>query len=160
MALSDLIRRRLRAGVLLAFIPVAAAACSDSDPLDPDPEPDIHQMVLQVEGGMQITFNRARVASGPLTLEDGDVVTLSFFGPDGAEEEMVNDPERFELRVNYPGGNPAGLTFTPSAADEFSGTFTRTSPTPPDVPMIVQFELWHITDDHSDGRWNVSVTVL
>jgi hypothetical protein len=145
-----------RRGAALFF----ATACDDSDPVNPDPHPDIDQMILDVEGGMQITFNRAKTASGTLTLSDGDVVTLSFLGPDGTEEEQANDTERFDLRVNFPNGNPAGLAFTPSAADEYSGTFTRTSPTGAN-PMIVQFELLHTSakEPHSDGKWNVSVIV-
>ena len=156
MISSDLIRRAFQAGALIASLAVAAA-CSDSDPLDPDPEPDVHQMIIQVEGGMQITFNRARIASGPLTIENNSVITLSFLGPDGSEEENANDTERFELRVTYPNGNPAGLMFMPSASDEYSGTFTRT--TPSETPIIVQFELWHTTDEHSDGKWNANVIV-
>ena len=158
MTPADLVRRGLRAGVLLTALAIAAAGCDDSDPVDPDPEPDIHQMIVQVENGMQITFNRARIASGPLTIQDNDVVTLSFLGPEGEEEPNANDTERFDLRVNYPNGNPAGLTFTPSAGDEYSGTFTRTSPTSSEG-MIVQFELWHVTDEHQDGRWNAQVIV-
>ncbi len=158
MIASDIIRRSVLAGIVLLTLSIGVA-CSDSDPTDPDPEPDIHQMIVQVEGGMQITFNRARVASGTLTLANNAVVTLSFLGPDGAEEQNANDTERFDLRVNFPGGNPAGLTFTPSASDEYSGTFTRT--TPSSSPMIVQFELWHATETppHSDGKWNAQVIV-
>jgi len=156
MGFSDDVSRGLRACILLASLAVAAA-CSDSDPVDPDPEPDIHQMVIQVEQGMQITFNRSRIASGTLTIQNNSVVTLSFLGPDGLDEPNANDTERFELRVNYPNGNPIGLVFTPSAADEYSGTFTRT--TASTTPMIVQFELYHTTDDHSDGKWNALVTV-
>ena len=59
--------------------------------------------------------------------------------------------------MNYPGGNPAGLVFTPSPTNPFAGTFTRTAPTT--IPMIVQFELYHITRDHDDGRWNVQAVV-
>ena len=152
---ADLARR---AAVLVAALFITTA-CDDSDPLNPDPPPDIHQMILQVEGGMQITFNRAKVASGTLTLQDGDVVTLSFLGPDGEEEENANDTQRYDLEVNYPNGNPAGLVWTPSAADEYSGTFTRASPT--STPMIVQFALIHTSVDPDDtvGRWNVSVIV-
>jgi hypothetical protein len=155
---SDFIRRALRAGVFLASL-AFAASCSDSDPLDPDPHANIHQMVVQVEGGMQITFNINRIASGPLTIENNSVVTLTFLGPNGTEEENAHDSERFDLRVNYPGGNPAGLTFTPSTSDEFSGTFTRM--TPSSTAMIVQFELWHASESppHFDGRWNAEVIV-
>ncbi len=156
MAFPCSIRRGFRSGVVLAFLAIVAA-CSDSDPMDPDPEPDIHQMIIQVEQGTQITFNRSRVASGTLTIQNNSVVTLSFLGPDGAEEPNANDTERFDLRVNYPNGNPIGLVFTPSAADEYSGTFTRT--TASTTPIIVQFELYHTTDDHSDGKWNALVTV-
>ena len=147
-----------RSRVLIAALAIAAA-CDDSDPLDPDPEPDIEQVIVQVEGGMQVTFNRADVASGMLTLRNNDVVTISFLAPDGEEEENANDTQRFDLVVNYPGGNPAGLVWTPSAADEYSGTFTRTSPT--STPMIVQFQLMHTSEDppHSDGKWNVHVVV-
>ncbi len=149
-----------RAAILVAALFIATA-CDDSDPMDPDPEPDIEQVILQVEGGMQITFNRADVASGTLTLRNNDVVTLSFLAPDGEDEENANDTQRFNLVVNYPNGNPAGLVFTPSAADEYSGTFTRSSPTPTDQTMIVQFELIHTSEepDHSDGKWNVNVIV-
>ena len=159
MTTTDLIRHAQRAAVLVVAALALTTACDDSDPLDPDPEPDIHRTVLQVDGGMQITFNRGRIASGTLTLRDGDVVTLSFFGPEGEQDEVANNTERFDLVVNYPNGNPAGLVFTPSAADEYSGTFTRTSPTT--TPMIVQFELIHTSEepDHSDGRWNVEVIV-
>ncbi len=158
MIASDIIRRSVLAGIVLASLSMGAA-CSDSDPMDPDPEPDIHQLIVQAEGGMQITFNRARIASGTLTLANNAVVTLSFLGPDGAEEEIANDTERFDLRVSFPGGNPAGLTFTPSASDEYSGTFTRT--TPSSSPTIVQFELWHTSEatPHSDGKWNAQVIV-
>ena len=147
-----------RAAILVAAL-FFTTACDDSDPLDPDPRPDIHQTILQVEGGMQVTFNRAKVASGTLTISDGDVVTLSFLGPDGEEEENANDTERFDLQVNYPNGNPAGLVWTPSAADEYSGTFTRSSPTT--NPMILQFELIHTSRDPDEtvGRWNVTVIV-
>ena len=157
MLLDSLTRR---AAILVAALFIATA-CDDSDPLDPDPEPDINQMILQVEGGMTITFNRARIASGTLTLRNNDVVTLTFLAPDGEEEENVNDTQRFDLVVNYPNGNPAGLVFTPSAADEYSGTFTRTSPTAPETTTIVQFELIHTSEDpdHSDGKWNVNVIV-
>ena len=158
MTPSDLVRRGLRAGVLLAALALTSAACDDSDPVDPDPRPDIHQTIVQVEDGMQITFNRAGIASGPLTIADGDVVTLSFLGPDGEEDENANDTERFDLRVNYPDGNPAGLTFTPSAQDEYSGTFTRTSPTTSNG-MIVQFELYHVTRKESVKKLNAQVIV-
>ena len=155
----SLLAHTRHAAILVAAL-LFVTACDDSDPVNPDPHPDIHQMILQVDGGMEITFNRAKVASGTLTLADGDVVTLSFLGPDGEEEENANNTERFDLRVNYPNGNPAGLSFTPSAADEYSGTFTRTASTGSN-PMIVQFELWHssASTPHSDGRWNVSVIV-
>ena len=156
MARFDLIRCSIRAGVLIAALGVFPA-CSDSDPLDPDPEPDIHQMIVQVEGGMQISFNRSRTASGMLTLPNNSVITLSFLGPDGVEEENANDTERFDLRVNFLNGNPAGLTFTPSAGDEYSGTITASAPTA--SPVIVQFELWHVTDEHPDGKWNAQVVV-
>jgi hypothetical protein len=157
MPLTDLTRR---AAILVAALFVATA-CDDSDPLDPDPEPDIEQVILQVEGGMRITFNRADIADGTLTLRDGAVVTLSFLDPDGQDEENANNTERFDLVVDYPGGNPAGLSFTPSAADEYSGTFTRTSPTAPNTTMIVRFTLVHTSEDpdHADGRWNVSTIV-
>ena len=147
-----------RAAIVVAALFIAAG-CDDSDPLDPDPHPDIEQTILQVEGGMQITFNRADVASGTLTLRNNDVVTLTFLAPDGEEEENAADTQRFDLQVNYPNGNPAGLVWTPSQADEYSGTFTRTSPT--SAPMILQFELIHASKDppHSDGKWNVSVIV-
>ena len=155
MQLTDFARR---ASVLTAAL-LIGAGCDDSDPLDPDPEPDIEQVILQVEGGMQVTFNRADVASGTLTLRNNDVVTVSFLAPDGEDEENANDTGRFDLLVNYPGGNPAGLVWTPSAADEYSGTFTRTSST--STPMIVQFQLMHVSEDppHSDGKWNVQVIV-
>ena len=110
-----------RAAILVAALFIATA-CDDSDPLDPDPEPDINQMILEVGGGMTITFNRAKIASGTLTLRNNDVVTLTFLAPDGEEEENAADTQRFDLVVNYPNGNPAGLVFTPSAADEYSGT--------------------------------------
>jgi len=150
--------RGLRAAVLLAAL-AASVACDDSDPTDPDPEPDIHQMIVQVEGGMQVTFNRSRIASGTLTVANGDVVTLSFLGPEGEEEENANDTERFDLRVSFPNGNAPGLVFTPSAQDEYSGTFTRTSASA--TPIILQFELWHASDPtpHSDGKWNLQVIV-
>lgn len=157
MLLTTLTRRT---AIVIAALFISTA-CDDSDPLDPDPEPDIDRVILQVEGGMQVTFNRADVASGTLTLRNNDVVTISFLGPDGEDEENASDTQRFDLVVNYPGGNPAGLVFTPSAADEYSGTFTRTSPTAPGTTMIVQFELMHTseTPPHSVGRWNVNTIV-
>jgi hypothetical protein len=158
MISSDPVRRAFQAGALIASL-AFAVACSDSDPVDPDPHANIHQMIVQVEGGMQITFNINRIASGPLTIENNSVVTLTFLGPNGTEEQNAHDTERFDLRINYPNGNPAGLTFTPSAGDEFSGTFTRTTPSA--TPMIVQFELWHASETpaHFDGRWNAEVIV-
>ena len=149
-----------RAAILVAALFIATA-CDDSDPVNPDPHPNIDETVLQVEGGMEITWNRGRVASGTLTLRDNDVVTLRFLGSDGEDEENANDTQRFDLVVNYPAGNPAGLVFTPSAADEYSGTFTRTSPTASGTTMIIQFQLVHTSaePDHTDGWWNVNVIV-
>ena len=37
---TDLVRRTLRAGVLLTALAIAATGCDDSDPADPDPRPE------------------------------------------------------------------------------------------------------------------------
>lgn len=148
-----------RAGQLAAlFLSLSlSVACSDSDPLDPDPEPNVYSMEVEVTGGGSITFNRQKVASGMLTFGDEAIIAVTFRGPDGAEDAIASNPDNFELRVNYPDDNPAGLQFTPSTINPFAGTFTRVTPTT--TPMIVQFELYHLTEDHSDGRWNAQVNV-
>src|SRR5687767_7711979 len=92
--------RSVRRMTILVAALFFAAACDDSDPVNPDPHPNVGRMILDVEGGMQITFNQAKTASGTLTLSDGDVVTLSFLAPDGTEEPNANNTERFDLRVN------------------------------------------------------------
>ncbi len=157
MLSSHSMRRASRFAALLFSISFTVA-CSDSDPLDPDPEPNVHSVLVEVTGGGSITFNRDKVASGMLTFGNDAVVAVTFRDQDGAEDAIASNPDNFELRVNYPNGNPAGLQFTPSTINPFAGTFTRTTATT--TPMIVQFELYHLTDDHSDGRWNAQVNVL
>ena len=144
-----------RTAVLALF--VASAACSDSGPVNPDPHADVHSVLVEVVGDGSVTFNQQHVASGDLTIGNNAVIAVTFFDAEGEEDAIAAHPDNFELRVNYPGGNPAGLVFTPSPTNPFAGTFTRTSPTT--IPMIVQFELFHITDDDYDGRWNVQVDV-
>ena len=137
---------------------LVVGACSDSDPVNPDPHADIHSVLVEVVGGGSITFNRNHVASGQLTFGNNAVVAVTFRDEDGNPDEVAANPDRFELRVNYPSGNPAGLTFTPSATNPFAGTFTRTAATT--QPMIVQFELYHLSEKpHEDGRWNALVNV-
>ena len=136
---------------------IAFAACSDSGPVNPDPHADVHSVLVEVIGGGSVTFNRQHVASGDLTIGNNAVIAVTFRDANGEEDAIAQNPDNFELRVNYPGGNPAGLVFTPSPTNPFAGTFTRTAPTT--TPMIVQFELFHITDDDDDGRWNVQTVV-
>ena len=138
-------------------VTLITAACSDSDPVNPDPHADVQSVLVEVIGGGTVTFNSAHVASGQLTLTDNSVIAVTFQDAAGAEDAIAQNPDNFELRVNYPNGNPAGLIFTPSPTNPFAGTFTRTAPTT--TPMIVQFELYHVTGDHNDGRWNVETIV-
>lgn len=158
MNIAVLIRRSIFGAVLLIPLSIGAA-CSDSDPVNPDPHPNVNSVVVEVEGGSTVTFNRSKIANGQLTITEGAMVTVSFRDPDGAEEENAHDAERFDLRVNFLNGNPAGLMFTPSPGDEFSGTFTRTTAWA--TPVIVQFELWHASAErpHDDGKWNVEAIV-
>ena len=146
----------LRTAALALSVPFAA--CSDSGPVNSDPHADVQSVLVEVEGDGSVTFNRQHVASGALVIGDGAVVAVTFHDADGEEDAIAANPESFEMRVNYPGGNPAGLLFTPSPTNPFAGTFTRTSPT--SNPMIVQFELFHLSGNHDDGRWNLEVTVL
>ena len=136
---------------------IAFAACSDSGPVNPDPHADVHSVLVEVIGGGSVTFNRQHVASGDLTIGNNAVIAVTFRDANGEEDAIAQNPDNFGLRVNYPGGNPAGLVFTPSPTNPFAGTFTRTAPTT--TPMIVQFELFHLTGNHNDGRWNVQVDV-
>ena len=147
------------AAPLVAFaLSLGFAACSDSDPANPDPHADVHSVVVEVVGGGTVTFNRDHIASGTLTIGNNAVVAVTFRDAEGEEDAIAQNPDNFELRVNYPGGNPATLVFTPSPTNPFAGTFTRTTPTT--NPMIVQFELFHLTEKaHSDGRWNVETIV-
>ena len=146
-------------GLATLALSLAFSACSDSDPVNPDPHANIQSVLVEVVGGGLVTFNRNHVVSGDLTFGNNAVVAVTFRDAEGNPDEVASNTERFELRVNYPGGNPAGLVFTPSATNPFAGTFTRTSPT--SAPMIVQLELYHLTDKapHDDGKWNVMVNV-
>lgn len=148
-----------RLAVVAAALSIGFAACSDSDPVNPDPHADVHSVVVEVVGGGTVTFNRDHIASGTLTLANNAVVAVTFRDAEGDEDAIAQNPDHFELRVNYPGGNPANLVFTPSPTNPFAGTFTRTTPT--SSPMIVQFELYHLTEEspHDDGRWNVETIV-
>jgi hypothetical protein len=149
-----------RAAALASLaLSLAFAACSDSDPVNPDPHANIQSVLVEVEGGGLVTFNRNHVVSGDLTIGNNAVVAVTFRDSEGNPDEVAGNPDRFELRVNYPGGNPAGLVFTPSPTNPFAGTFTRTSATA--TPMIVQFALYHLSDEnpHEDGQWNVMVNV-
>jgi hypothetical protein len=154
MSFRSTLPRIAAAGLALSL---AFAACSDSDPVNPDPHPDVYSVLVEVVGGGSVTFNRQHVASGGLTIGDNAVIAVTFNDASGQEDAIAQNPDNFELRVNYPNGNPAGLTFTASLTNPFAGTFTRTTPTA--TPMIVQFELFHLTGNHNDGRWNVEVTV-
>jgi hypothetical protein len=146
-----------RVASVAVSLAIGFAACSDSDPVNPDPHPDVHSVVVEVVGGGTVTFNRQHVASGTLTLGNNSVVAVSFLDNDD-EDALARNPDNFELRVKYPDGNPAGLAFTPSPTNPFAGTFTRTAPTA--TPMIVQFELFHTSGDgHEEGRWNVETVV-
>jgi hypothetical protein len=149
---------RTIAVVALSFV-VASAACSDSDPVNPDPHPNVRSVLVEVVGGGTVTFNQQHIASGTLTIANNSIVAVTFRDDDGDEDAITENPDNFELRVNYPGGNPANLVFTPSPTNPFAGTFTRTTPTT--TPMIVQFELYHISGEepHQDGRWNVDTVV-
>jgi hypothetical protein len=131
--------------------------CSDSDPVNPDPHASVQSVLVEVSGDGSVTFNRQHVASGRLTIGDNAVVAVTFRDADGESDAVANNPDKFELRVNYPGTNPAGLVFTPSPTNPFAGTFTRASTSA--TPMLVQFQLWHTTANHSDGEWNVEVYV-
>lgn len=143
--------------VRVLLLALALAACSDSDPVNPDPHADVRGVLVEVTGGNTVTFNSQHVASGQLFLSDNSVIAVTFQDDEGNEDAIAQNPDHFELRVNYPNGNPAGLVFTPSPTNPFAGTFTRTSPTA--TPTIVQFELYHVTGDHSDGKWNVEAVV-
>jgi len=147
---------RTAASVALA-LSLGFAACSDSDPVNPDPHANVHSVVVEVVGGGTVTFNRDHVSSGTLTLGNNAVIAVTFRDAAGEEDAIAQNPDNFELRVNYPGGNPANLVFTPSPTNPFAGTFTRTAP----ASMIVQFELYHLTGDepHDDGKWNVETIV-
>lgn len=149
---------RLAAVAALA-LSITLGACDDSDPVNPDPHANVQSVVLEVEGGGTVTFNAQRVASGELTIGDGSVIAVTFRDSDDEVDAIAQNPDNFELRVLYPNGNPAGLTFTPSTINPFAGTFTRTTPTPAGSPMIVQLELYHLTGTHQDGRWNVLTNV-
>jgi hypothetical protein len=151
---STLARTAALAGLALAL---TSAACSDSDPVNPDPHANVQSVLVEVIGGGTVTFNSAHVASGQLTLANNSVIAVTFQDAAGAEDAIAQNPDNFELRVNYPSGNPAGLIFTPSPTNPFAGTFTRTTPTA--TPMIVQFELYHLTGTHDDGKWNVETIV-
>ena len=149
---------RLAAGAALA-LSIALGACDDSDPVNPDPHANVQSVVLEVEGGETVTFNAQRVASGELTIGDGSVIAVTFRDSDDQVDAIAQNPDNFELRVNFLDGNPAGLIFTPSPTNPFAGTFTRATPTAPGSPVIVQLELYHITGTHQDGRWNVLTNV-
>lgn len=151
-------RFALRHGAVAAIaLSLTIAACDDSDPVNPDPHADVRSVLVEVEGGGSVTFNQQGVASGPLTIGNDAVVAVTFRDADGNEDAIAQHPDNFELRVNYPNGNPAGLIFTASVTNPFAGTFTRSTPTT--TPMIVQFELYHLTGTHHDGRWNVETIV-
>lgn len=147
------------AAVAALALSITLGACDDSDPVNPDPHANVQSVVLEVEGGGTVTFNTQRVASGELTIGDGSVIAVTFRDSDDEVDAIAQNPDNFELRVLYPDGNPAGLTFTPSTINPFAGTFTRTTPTPAGSPMIVQLELYHLTGLHQDGRWNVLTNV-
>jgi hypothetical protein len=150
---------RLRAVALpVLALSIAFAACSDSGAVNPDPHANVQSVLLEVVGDGSVTFNAQHVASGDLTIGNDAVIAVTFQDSDGAEDAIAQNPDNFELHVNYPGGNAAGLVFTPSPTNPFAGTFTRASTTT--TPMIVQFELYHTTaTPHDDGRWNVQVNV-
>jgi hypothetical protein len=138
---------------------LTVAACDDSDPTNPDPHANAQTLLIEVTGGGSVTVTRGGVASGRLTVGNNAVIAVSFLDPEGNPDEVAQNPDNFELRVSYPNGNPANLVFTPSPTNPFAGTFTRTTPTSPTIPMIVQFELYHISAEHTDVRWNVEVNV-
>ena len=145
------------AGLAALALSLAVAACSDSDPVSTDPHPNVQSVLVEVSGGGSVTFNRSHVASGSLTFGNGAVVAVTFRDDNGNPDAVAQNPDHFELRVNFPGGNPAGLVFTPSPSNPFAGTFTRTSA----ATMIVQFELYHhsVETPHNDGLWNVQAIV-
>src|SRR5688572_32480153 len=125
MSYRSALRRTLTAAAL--SLAIAFAACSDSDPVNPDPHPDVHSVLVEVVGGGTVTFNRQHIASGMLTIGNNSVVAVTFRDAEGEEDAVAQNPDNFELRVNYPGGNPAEVVFTPSPTNPFAGTFTRTT---------------------------------
>ncbi len=146
------------AGTTILALSLGFAACKGKDPVNPDPHPDIRSVLVEVAGGGIVTFDRNHIVSGDLTIGDNAMVTVTFRDNEGNPDGVAINPGKFELRVNYPGGNPANLTFTPSPTNPFAGTFTRTSAS--STPTIVQFELYHLSaKPHDDGRWNVMVNL-
>jgi hypothetical protein len=140
--------------LVLAAGAIALASCKDStDPVEEEPE--VVSMRLTV-GAQSVTVTTQGCTGCPLVISNNSVITAQFLGSDG-EPDPVAVQGVFRLSVAIP-TTSTGLSFTLNQANQFSGTFTRTSASA--TPFDVQFGLFHIEEAHDDfGPIGVSVVV-
>jgi hypothetical protein len=146
----------LRRVAIAASIVFAATLTACNDSTDPEPEPEVE--TLRLTRGTQVV--NIDVSTGvctgcPLILSNGAVVTARFLAADG-DDDPIATPGDFRLNVVIP-TNTVGLAFTSNQANLFSGSFTATGTTA--TPFNVNFELFHIEENHDEFSLAVAVVV-
>lgn len=141
---------RLFAAVIAAL---ALAACSDST--DPgDPEPEVAEMVVTIDGTAYTAGASGFGAQIASVGGDAVAVSAAFLNDEGDPDPAVTGAD-FQLSVagNADGGPlPAGVTFTRTGA--FTGTLT----VPEGETATIFLGLFHVEEEHDDfGPFPLSV---
>lgn len=149
--------RAMRAFAVVAAISLIAAACDDSDPIEP--EPATTRIVLTVgtgAGAQTVTWNtqNATVAPTTITIPAGQsrTVTAQFFRADNSTDPVITESD---FRLDFV---RTGTAVTITKTSNLSATLAATGAAGQSITMTMQ--LVHLAEGHNEYVSNaLTVTV-